>query len=256
MTELEKQKMIEKVRKLLALAASSNEHEAALAAERAQSILADYNLSMDDVATKERTLGDDFIVDKEIVNDSYPWKRQIAVNVAKLYFCDYYFQSMHYDEKYNRYKVRQDRHAFVGAPHNIEVAKMMFVYLITTVERLAREGMKQEPAKGRDAYRRSFQWAASLRLATRLRERYEAAQRNEVQSEAGTNLPALASLYSQTANALNKYIADNVGGMRTKKTRPNMSSAAGAAHGRAAGDRIGLDTQVGSRNPGHLLGRK
>ena len=46
--------IIEKIQKLLALANSSNEHEAALAAAHAQRLLSEHNLAMADVEAKQQ----------------------------------------------------------------------------------------------------------------------------------------------------------------------------------------------------------
>lgn len=48
-----KKKIIDKIRKLLRLAHSSNEHEAAAAAAKAQELLSEYNLSLDSMITEE-----------------------------------------------------------------------------------------------------------------------------------------------------------------------------------------------------------
>ncbi len=52
---IDKAKVIDKVQKLLALSASSNPHEAALAAERAADMLAKYDLEMMDVLAKDKS---------------------------------------------------------------------------------------------------------------------------------------------------------------------------------------------------------
>ena len=46
--------IIEKIKKLLALANSSNEHEAALAASHAQRLLSEHNLAMADIEAAHR----------------------------------------------------------------------------------------------------------------------------------------------------------------------------------------------------------
>ena len=50
---MDHERIIEKVRKLLALSQSDNEHEAAAAAAKAQALLSEYNLSMSDVPAEE-----------------------------------------------------------------------------------------------------------------------------------------------------------------------------------------------------------
>ena len=51
-------KLIERIRKLLALAESPNEHEAALASERAQALLAEHKLSLAQVTATHATPAD------------------------------------------------------------------------------------------------------------------------------------------------------------------------------------------------------
>jgi hypothetical protein len=245
-----KEKLIEKIRKLLALAGSSNEHEAALAAEKAQAMLAEYNLSLADIDDDKES--DDFVIDKELENDSFPWKRQVAVMVAKLYFCTYFFTQ--FKRFVNQRIVRLDRHNFVGAQHNIAVTKAMFVYLVATVERLAQEGGRQVPSSEREAYRRAFMWACTHRLSRRIAERIAAARAGMgIKTESGNTLPALANLYDQAEQSLKNFLDGNVGKLKTAKRGGKISSAQGAEDGRAAGDRIGLDTQLTGKAAAHLL---
>ena len=47
--QFDKAKVLDKIRKLLALATSQNENEAAAAAEKAQALIAEYNLTAQDL---------------------------------------------------------------------------------------------------------------------------------------------------------------------------------------------------------------
>lgn len=240
MTEDKKEQVLEKVRKLLALATSSNEHEAVLAAERAHSMLVAHNLSLRDVE-KDKGHTTNFAIDDELVTDSYPWRRQIAANVAQLYFCKYFYWPR------KEGNTTYDTHCFAGEDHNISVAKMMFQYLHTTVDRLAREGARKVPQKQRSPYRVSFRHAATMRLCTRIGERIQAARAGTAKTEAGTTLPALASMYDQVQNQLKDFLEKEVGGFQQKKRRkPRKSSQSllGMIDGSKAGDEIGLDAQV------------
>jgi hypothetical protein len=232
----EHDKVLEKVRKLLALAGSSNEHEAALAASRAQALLAEHNLTLADVKAEK---GDEFVIDEELVTDSYPWRRQLANAVASLYFCKYYYQNV------RRGRTMYDVHCLAGAPHNINVAKMMFQYLHTTVDRLARQGARGLPKKQQSPYRVSFRTACTTRLLTRIAERIALAKAGRIKSETtGTTLPALASLYNTIGAKLDEFLDEAVGKMKTTKSKMATLDARGAMDGRAAGDKIGLDAQV------------
>lgn len=245
-------KVMEKIAKLLALAGNNpSESEAAAAAEKAQALLAEYNLDVSDVRTAGK-LGDNvFIVDDDLRTDSLPWRRTLAAMVGKLYFCEYFytFKKEHIRTRKVRangmpgYK-RYDIHSFVGEKHNLAVAKMMFSYLNDTIERLSIEGSLNYPLNERSRYRTSFKAACSNRLCWRINERIEAAKKGEVKTESGTNLPALASLYDQTKAKLDNFISIKVGKLDSKAVRHTQSHFGGMTEGHIAGDKIGLDQQV------------
>jgi ElaB/YqjD/DUF883 family membrane-anchored ribosome-binding protein len=238
----DREKMLEKVRKLLALSQSPNEHEAALAAERAQAILAEYNLTMAD-ALKKGQAAEKFVVDNELFTKAAPWQRSLGVAVATLYFCSYLFV---------RCGDSKDQNYFVGEKHNTVVAKMMFTYLVDTIRRLSREGAKKHPSQ-QSAYKNSFRSACSQRVAGRIHRRIEESKRGGVKTETGTTLPALASLYDSVKPKLDSFIADEIGPTKKKSQRLTMTHGAGVMDGMRAGDKIGLDQQVAGRGNERLL---
>lgn len=255
MNDSERNKMIEKVRKLLALSQSSNENEAALAAEKAQAMLAEYNLSMADVATEDK-VGEDFIIDADDITESVPWRRQVAGNVARMYFCSYFY-THRYDASTSRRcgYVRKDIHSFVGATHNIVVAKMMFQYLSQTVERLATEGSMQYTPGERGPYKTAFKAACARRLGSRIEARIQAARAGQIKTEAGTTLPALASLYDRTKQQLTAFVEKKVGELGKGRSPVAHTHMGGVRDGQKAGDSISLDQQISGKAGGHLLGR-
>jgi hypothetical protein len=246
----DKDAIIERVRKILALAGNnSNEAEAMVAAEKAQALLAEHNLSIADVTKKSGKVDDGFIVDEELSTDAYPWRRKIAYMVARLYFSAYFFQPD------KRGKTMYDVHCFVGARHNIEVAKLMFHYLHTTVDRLAREGAKSIPKEQRSPYRVSFRQAATNRLCTRIQARIDEARKGgTIKGEKGNTLPALASLYDTIGGKLSKFVEENVGEVKPAKERTfKRQNFQGQIDGRKAGDAIGLEAQVTSAGDSNKL---
>jgi len=253
----EQEKVLDKIRKLLALSHSPNENEAAAAAAKAHALLAEYNLSMSDLDVKAQADEDKFVIDRDMTTDSVPWRRRIAQAVARLYFCHYFF-AHHYETTLARRNgyIRHDIHSFVGARHNVDVAKLMFKYLSDTVDRLAIEGSKRVPMSERSRYVTSFKAACTLRLAQRINERYEAAKRGEVKTEGGRNLPALLDTYASVQNALTKFIDKKVGKLRVSKSRATLSHTQGWNDGKQQADRIGLDTQVGASGANKQLGHR
>ncbi len=237
-------KIIDKIRKLLALTRSPNEHEAALATERAQELLARYNIDMTEV---EQKLDEGKIGQVEVMERTEAFARTIRQAIARLYFCEYYYYTQRHESPVNPGKwVRFDHHFYVGESHNVEVAKMMSDYLVATIIRLARKGALDYPRIERKTYRGSFRVACSRRLAMRIAERILESRNKEMVMSDGRNLPALANLYDVRSDQNKSWIAENVGEMRTKKSRAKESNIHGSMDGMAAADSISLDQQVGS----------
>lgn len=248
MIENERAKLLDRIRKLLALATSSNENEAAAAAEKAQAMLAEHNLSMLDVKTSD---GDDMmkdvIIDNTIVTSSHPWRRPLGVVVAQLYFCSYFYTVLRGKST--------NVHSFVGADHNVMVAVVMFKYLLETIDRLAREGAKKVPKSEQSPYRVAFRSACCVRLCHRIQDRIAAAKRGEIKGEGGKAL-VLASLYDQAQHMLDKYLEQKIPGLRVKKNNlKTMIHAQGGIEGYAAGNTIGLDDQVAGVGKHARIGR-
>jgi hypothetical protein len=243
-----KEKIMERIRKLLALSNNPNEHEAAAAAAKAQSLLAEYNLSLAEVVIdKKKDAG--FVADGSILTAPYPWRRQLAAAVARLYFCEYYYTTV--GPKNNA----KNAHYFVGQPHNIDVAKMMFVYLEQTVDRLAKEGAQNLPRSEQSPYRTTFRNTCTNRLRIRIMERIKEAMEGKVKSETTGKALLLVDVYQSNQRALTAHLAQTVPGLRAKASKIAIIHGKGALDGDTAGRSIGLDTQVAGRSskPSGLL---
>ena len=74
--------LVEKVRKLLALSESPNEHEAALAAEKAQDLMLRHGIDMAQIATSQgaATIGID---DARVQGKIDLWRRHLADSIAQ-----------------------------------------------------------------------------------------------------------------------------------------------------------------------------
>jgi hypothetical protein len=257
MAENDCEKMLDRVRKLMALAGNNpNEAEAQAAANKAAALLAEYNLTLADVEAKE---GDEFVIEQDLMTSSYPWRRQIANAVAHLYFCRYFYQPV------KKGKSKYDIHCFAGAPHNVQVAKMMFDYLHRAVDRLANEGSRRLPKKQQSPYRVSFRATCTNRIAQRIYERIQEAKAGHMKSETtGSNLPALASLYDTLGAQVERQLNDKI---RLKKPTDKDNKRAqkqfeknarrdilGAIEGEEAGNNVSLNQQVeGKTKPSAMI---
>jgi hypothetical protein len=249
----QQEKIIDKVKKLLALATSANENEAALAANKAQALLAEHNLSIADVEQKSSKHADIVADDNPLEGKPMLWKRQLGAAISRLYFCTYFYQTV-YKHPVGGARVKVDRHSFVGTRDNALVAKMMFEYLTDTVLRLSKAAALTQPKHERGRYRRSFRSGATARLSQRLHERYLAAKAGKVKSEyTGTTLPALANLYDETERRLQEWMKQQFSSVRLSRSKGRVSHRGGWEAGQAAGERIGLDQQVKGAKPSGLI---
>lgn len=121
--------VINKVEKLLALANSANEHEAALANEKAQELLTAYNL---DIAMIGKKPVDSKRNDTKMKGGLYQWQRELWNAVAQTNFCMYrYYRGLAKGSSYE--------HRIIGSHVNVISTKVMAEYLQATVERLAQK---------------------------------------------------------------------------------------------------------------------
>jgi hypothetical protein len=251
----EQEKAIDRVRKLLALAGSANENEAMAANDKAQQIMAELNLSMADVTDK---VEDGIIEDASLESDSRPWRRTIGTHVALLYFCDYVYGYKKYMTSARACGyIRRDQHIFFGAPHNVAVAQMMFMYFCDTIIRLAKDGSQQYTPRERTKYITTFQKACARRLASRLYDKYEAIMAAKQGKGDGSNLPAL---YDQTREQMENFMKGSPNAPDPDHTpRPPVPYSHGAAEreGKEAAEKIGLDVQLKhDRGSGFMLDKK
>lgn len=89
---MSKNEVIEKIQKLLALSKSTNEHEAALAMERAGALLAKYELEMMDVLAKEKGEATSISMIEEALLEeygqgNYRWEGRLVSVLVKTFEC-------------------------------------------------------------------------------------------------------------------------------------------------------------------------
>lgn len=242
----DKAKIIEKVRKLLALAEreTTNEHEAALAAQRAQEILAEYNIELYEVKDHRQEAD---VTQSNVMTPVNPWQRRIRNAVATMYFCEYFYMTKnHFDEKTGQYKKasKRDYHCYVGEEHNIIVAQLMSEYLVQTGIRLMFNEQKQYPKSEHARFRKSFLNSYALVLRDRIWQRIRESKEKATPMGDGRNLPALRSLYDDARERNRRYLANQGIHLRTAKGRSRSSHLGGSMAGAQAGRDVSLDQQV------------
>jgi hypothetical protein len=247
MTE-EKESVLKRIQKLLQMSTENgaSENEAMLAADKAQKLLQEHNLSIADIkddSQVEPMESEDVEVDRDL------WKGYIRNATAKLYFCSTY-STMKLDTHYKRVKVI----TFVGRKSNRMVATEMCKYFINTVERLADEEFREVPGS-RAAINKmahAFKQGAASKLSSRLRKRYEEIAPEYIPQGNPDGLPVL---YKNEQMAITKWLEDQ--GIRLRSAKSSMSIRDRVAYSRGSekGNGIGINTQINARTKSRMLGR-
>ena len=128
---LDIENVITKVKKLLALTKSPNEHEAALAAARVSELLLKYKLDMSHIEGTEDQ--DDGIIEERIdvtngMNSrSHKWMTILAINVAKICFC-------------KTITITGTKTiAFIGKKTDVSIAKELYFYINSQIIRITND---------------------------------------------------------------------------------------------------------------------
>lgn len=164
-------KIVERIKKLLALAANNpNEHEAQQAAAKAQTLLEEHNL---DVAQLGHTAQGRPRKDQKQKGGLYGWQRNLWKAVAELNFCHYWsIKGLAAGSTYE--------HRILGSNVNVLSTQLMAEYLQGAIEKLAQQwakeqGMKSVFVREAIAYREG--------MAARIVERLQAARARKIREE-------------------------------------------------------------------------
>lgn len=121
-TEEELTEVAKKVKKLLALSKSSNEHEAGVAMSKAKEILDKYNMTLSDLEIKTAEFGDMVLEVKYKVAPK--WVFRVAALVADNTFC--------------KVLIGKNYVRMIGSKVDMEVSKYIFYYLYNTLSSLSK----------------------------------------------------------------------------------------------------------------------
>ena len=244
----EKESVLKRIQKLLKMSTENgaSENEAMLAADKAQKLLQEHNLSIADLKDEDQVEpmdSEDVEVDRDL------WKGYIRNATAKLYFCKTY-TTMKLDTHYKRVKVI----TFVGRKSNRMVATEMCKYFINTVNRLADEEFREVPGS-RAAINKmahAFKQGAASKLSSRLRKRYEEIAPEYIPQGNPDGLPVL---YKNEQMAITKWLEDQGIRLRSAKTSMSIRDRVAYSRGSEKGNGIGINTQINARTKSRMLGR-
>jgi hypothetical protein len=201
------EKIVEKLRKILALTESPVEAEAALAASKLQELLTAHNLSMADL---EKRGGKATPAIEQRGHDlgkaAFKWKLDLAEAIAQFYFC--------------HPLVNRDRKtvAFIGRKENVETLEMLYAWVIQQIKQIATAerrvhydstGEHIDPLR----WQIHFGVGAVERLEVRLTE-MQARRQEDANDE---NSVALVVLNDARQMEINDYLEENFGYRRDGK---------------------------------------
>jgi len=247
MTE-EKESVLNRIQKLLKMSIENgaSENEAMFAADKAQKLLQEHNLSITDIkddSQAEPIESEDVEVDRDL------WKGYIRNATAKLYFCKTYTH-VKLDKYYKKVKI----FTFVGRKSNRMVATEMCKYFIDTVDKLAEEEFKQVPGNRTTINKmaHAFKQGCASKLAKRLVDRY-----NEIVPDyiPQGNPDGLPILYKNEQQAITKWLEQKGIRLRSASSRMSVRDRVAYSRGSEKGSKIGINTQVNGATKSRMLGR-
>ncbi|MEM1172449.1 MAG: DUF2786 domain-containing protein [Cyanobacteria bacterium P01_H01_bin.35] len=216
--------LLEKISKLLALANSPNEHEAALAAEKAAELLAQHNLSVADLGEDKDEDITKGIVDK--TGRYVTWKMWILAGIANANGCQA-MRSTHTGEM-----------RLVGTETNITVSQSLYEYLTAVVDKL----VKQHKGKGR-AFINAFRVGCATRLRQRLEQRRKNMEAKGLVANADYNSKSamvVRSMFEKHTLAIQVYLKQEGVKCKTQKST-GVNNDLGFSFGYIAGEKISLN---------------
>lgn len=222
------EKIIDKIRKLLALANSSNEHEAALAAAHAQRLLSAHNLAMADIESEQKPQSADKV--ETSVSKTLPkWVRHLSAGVCTAFDC----QGIHHPAT--------GKLTFIGVGADVQIAAYTFAYLDKTIRRLCSSYMKLHakeniPTRHRELMRQSYYLGAVSTINLTLRE-----QKVQTPITPGALVPIKEGL-------IKKAMSD-IGPTRTVRSRKSYIDSHAYYKGQEDGQQIGINKGISGNTP-------
>ena len=143
-----------------------------------------------------------------------------------------------------------------GSAANRTIALEIIQIVIKTLRQEARKNSLNVYGREDRGYTTSFKNSASHRVAQRCRDLKQSAEGGTLETEDGTTLPSLRSVYESEEARIEKWYASQGHKFVTRKPRLNVTDARGSIDGRAAGDRVNLNRGITSSHARPALSHK
>lgn len=206
-------KLMERIKKLMALSESSNENEAALAMQRAQELMEKHGINSDKMAMFE--IGEVWVKSRQSVSQIKDWEGMVVEVVAIAFGCKTLWQS---GNSYNR-KDPWGKYGFVGPKVKLELVEYTANVLLDKVTKARREYNKKLNDQG-------FGGLLDRKTITYKLDGY-------CQGWASAILKKVVAFANpnETQDAINAKVNEIVGDKDAKTSQSRLGDAASAARG-------------------------
>ena len=228
-----RKELFKKVKKLLKLAESANEHEASLAASRASDILEKYNLDMAGMEMEHDEVDENGVTMKS--SKPAAWMEALLFTVVETYFCRSIIHG-------------KGRYTIVGTKADVEVARYTFDYLYGIIDRLADAYIAERAedwAGGRwnsgGETKKKVRYAYSRGVVKTVNSRLFEIQDNRKRdlSDKGQKCRDLVVVKN---GEIRKYIDSKWGKMKTKSAGTTVGSRSAFENGKVDGKRVNVSS--------------
>ena len=240
-----KEDVIAKVKKLLRLSESDNEHEANLALQRASELMREHCISEAQVqgASKEKIESIDF-ENIHFPSNTKNWSQSLAASVARAFGCKPIFVADKYSHQFNTKYVMQ----VFGTATDRATVQVMLDYSYATVKRLIKKEQKrlklEDPWENVKKYSHNFR----VGLAVSMRSTLETIRdQNEQEVDDKTQYGII--LYDKSKRVESLFKEKYPRPLRSLGSLSTRGSASGYNAGRESGKSVKFNRPVGGRNP-------
>jgi hypothetical protein len=238
--------IIEKVKKLLTMAERGTEHEAAIAAAKAQTLLMQHNIDLSQIDTRSEVNEQVCEWLLEAMSRRQIWKGNLANAIAEANFCRMWWLGS--DIK------------LVGKEHNVQIGRHLYDYLVEAVERVTKAALAAERQQRQDAlhlfnhraWANSFRLGCAHRLCDRLQEQ-KLRLETEGLPEASVSALTCVEAYQQESEAIAQWMRERNVQLGSKVRSQARTSRSGYQAGKAAGGSISLNHQMSGNYSNRLL---
>lgn len=236
-----REKIIAKVRSLLGLATSSNPHEAANAAAKAQALLQRHKIEMaalEDVADESEPVMSG--IDAPLERGTIPtWRGSLAGALAQANDARAFFNGRRGGK----------RLYLVGRSSDVNAVRYLYQALSNEVERLAKIAIA-DPFRDMSLNGRTFGNSFRQGAVSMIGERLEASSREVREQAKADGLSTALVRVDQQAGEVDAWVEENLGKIRSKRASKTDMAWDAFSAGRRAGRVLDLEAKGGALGHG------